>query len=50
VQSTRDDPGPVLYVHVFNGTERGEFVYYEEDGSSAVSRARRQLCSAVSQD
>ena len=34
VQSTRDDPGPVLYVHVFNGTERNEFVYYDDDGET----------------
>jgi alpha-glucosidase len=34
VQSTRDDPGPVLYVHVFNGPERSEFVYYEDDGET----------------
>jgi alpha-glucosidase len=30
VQSTRDDPGPVLTVHVFNGSERNEFVYYDK--------------------
>jgi alpha-glucosidase len=34
VQSTRDDPGPVLYVHVFNGTERSEFAYYDDDGET----------------
>lgn len=34
VQSTRDDPGPVLYVHVFNGSERNEFVYYDDDGET----------------
>ena len=34
VQSTRDDPGPVLAVHVFNGTERSEFVYYDDDGET----------------
>jgi len=34
VQSTRDNPGPVLYVHVFNGPERSEFVYYEDDGET----------------
>lgn len=34
VQSTRDDPGPVLYVHVFNGAERSEFVYYDDDGET----------------
>jgi len=34
VQSTRDDPGPVLYVHVFNGSERNEFVYYDDDGTT----------------
>jgi alpha-glucosidase len=34
VQSTRDDPGPVLTVHVFNGSERNEFVYYDDDGET----------------
>ncbi len=34
VQSTRDDPGPVLHVHVFNGTERSEFVLYDDDGET----------------
>lgn len=34
VQSTRDDPGPVLYVHVFNGSERNEFVFYDDDGAT----------------
>lgn len=34
VQSTRDDPGTVLYVHVFNGSERNEFVYYDDDGET----------------
>jgi len=33
-QSTRDDPGPVLYVHVFNGAEHSEFVYYDDDGET----------------
>jgi alpha-glucosidase len=34
VQSTRDEPGPVLTVHVFNGTERSEFAYYDDDGET----------------
>jgi alpha-glucosidase len=34
VQSTRDDPGPVLSVHVFNGTEPSAFVLYEDDGET----------------
>jgi alpha-glucosidase len=34
VQSTRDDPGPVLTVHVFNGTEPSEFVHYDDDGET----------------
>ena len=34
VQSTRDDPGPVLTVHVFNGAERNEFAYYDDDGET----------------
>lgn len=46
VQSTRDDPGPVLYVHVFNGAERSEFVYYDDDGETLDYRKgqfRRRL-------
>ncbi len=34
VQSTRDDPGPALHVHVFNGTQPSEFVYYDDDGET----------------
>jgi alpha-glucosidase len=34
VQSTRDDPGPVLTVHVFNGSEPNEFVHYDDDGET----------------
>jgi alpha-glucosidase len=34
VRSTRDDPGPVLTVHVFNGAERGDFVHYDDDGET----------------
>lgn len=34
VQSTRDDPGKVLQVHVFNGSEQNEFVLYEDDGET----------------
>jgi alpha-glucosidase len=34
VQSTRDDPGPVLNVHVFHGSERSEFVHYDDDGET----------------
>ena len=34
MQSTRDDPEPVLHVHVFNGAERSEFVLYEDDGET----------------
>jgi len=34
VQSTRDDPGPVLTVHVWNGAAPNEFVYYDDDGET----------------
>ncbi len=33
-QSTRDDPGSVLQVHVFNGAEPNEFALYEDDGET----------------
>jgi alpha-glucosidase len=41
VQSTRDDPGPVLTVHVFNGTERNAFTYYDDDGETLGYREGR---------
>ncbi|MHC1774502.1 MAG: glycoside hydrolase family 31 protein [Lentimicrobium sp.] len=34
VQSTSENPGDVLYLHVFNGSSKSEFVYYEDDGST----------------
>lgn len=34
VQSTKDDPGPVLYVHVYNGSAANRFEYYDDDGIS----------------
>ena len=41
VQSTQDDPGSVLTVHVFNGTERNEFVVYDDDGETLDYRKGR---------
>ena len=34
LQSTRDDPGTVLTVHVFNGDQPNEFLLYEDDGET----------------
>ncbi|MBK6962814.1 MAG: glycoside hydrolase family 31 protein [Bacteroidales bacterium] len=34
VQSTSEDAGDVLYLHIFNGNSGSDFVYYEDDGSS----------------
>lgn len=34
VQSTSEDPGEVLFLHIFNGSNASEFVYYEDDGKS----------------
>jgi alpha-glucosidase len=34
VQSTADNTGGTLYLHVFNGSGSSEFVYYEDDGVS----------------
>jgi len=34
VESTREDPGPVLTVHVFNGREASQFEYYDDDGQT----------------
>jgi len=48
VQSTRDDAGPVLSVHVFNGADRNEFVYYDDDGDTLDYRKgkfRRRVIS-----
>ena len=33
VQSTQEDPEPILQLHVYGGCN-GEFLYYEDDGSS----------------
>ncbi|MBW6492133.1 MAG: glycoside hydrolase family 31 protein [Lentimicrobium sp.] len=34
LQSTSENPGETLYLHVFNGVGNSEFVYYEDDGLS----------------
>ena len=50
VQSTRDNPGPVLYVHVFNGSERNEFVYYDDDGETLNYRKGQYRKRGISFD
>lgn len=32
VQSTKEKPSDTLYIHLYNGKERNEFVYYEDAG------------------
>ncbi|KAF0195291.1 MAG: alpha-glucosidase [Bacteroidetes bacterium] len=34
VQSTSEDPGEILYLHVFSGNENTSYTYYEDDGKS----------------
>jgi alpha-glucosidase len=34
VQSTRQAPSDTLYLHIYNGTEKNSFMYYEDDGNS----------------
>lgn len=34
IQSTKNLPGDTLYVHVFNGDEKNNFTYYEDDGAT----------------
>ncbi|MFH1118686.1 MAG: glycoside hydrolase family 31 protein [Bacteroidota bacterium] len=34
VQSTSENPGEILYLHVFNGNENSGSTYYEDDGDS----------------
>lgn len=34
VQSTAEAPSDTLTIHVYNGTDTGSFVYYEDDGKS----------------
>jgi len=34
VQSTAENPGDVLYLHFFNGSENSTYAYYEDDGKS----------------
>jgi alpha-glucosidase len=50
VQSTRDDPGPVLAVHVFNGVERSAFVYYDDDGETLDYRKGKFRKRAITFD
>ena len=50
VQSTRHNPGPVLYVHVFNGSERNEFVYYDDDGETLNYRKGQYRKRGISFD
>jgi len=38
VQSTRDDPGDTLDVHVYNGHEAHRFTYYADDGETEAWR------------
>ncbi len=39
LQSTRDDPGDTLDVHVYAGSESHRFDYYEDDGETEAWRA-----------
>jgi alpha-glucosidase len=50
VQSTRDDPGPLLTVHIFNGTERNDFVYYDDDGETLDYRKGQYLGRVITFD
>jgi alpha-glucosidase len=34
VQSTSQDPGDTLFLHIFNGEQLNRFEYYEDDGST----------------
>jgi alpha-glucosidase len=34
VQSTVEKPSPILEIHIYNGTEKNTFNYYEDDGES----------------
>lgn len=34
VQSTSENPGNILHLHIFNGNKGSEFIYYEDDGNS----------------
>lgn len=34
VQSTKDNPGDTLIVHIYNGDEKNVFEYYEDDGAT----------------
>jgi alpha-glucosidase len=33
VQSTKEKPGDTLYIHIYNGTEKNTFTYYEDEGN-----------------
>jgi len=34
VQTTKQKPSDTLYIHIYNGSEKSTFEYYEDDGSS----------------
>lgn len=34
VETTRENPGDTLFLHIFKGTKENSFVYYEDDGVS----------------
>lgn len=34
VQSTKEKPSDTLYLHVYNGTQKNTFTYYEDDGNT----------------
>src|SRR5678815_3105731 len=33
VQSTKEQPNDTLYIHIYNGTEKNTFTYYEDEGN-----------------
>ncbi|MEI6460072.1 MAG: TIM-barrel domain-containing protein [Pseudomonadota bacterium] len=50
VESTRDDPGAELLLHVYAGTERASYVYYDDDGRTVDYRAGHYRSQTVTYD
>jgi alpha-glucosidase len=46
-QSTRDSPGEVLYVHIYNGSTAHRFEYYDDDGSTLDYRTGEYLLRTI---
>lgn len=45
-QSTKEQPNDTLYLHVYNGMQPNEYVYYEDDGATMAYK-QNKFCKRV---